>query len=127
MAVAGIPGQIEAILLYKTHQPRCRTSQRDADWSDRDGRAIPEIPAEYALPPVAQRSAKIKSRLAAALGKELVETGRSGGLLFRFGQGCFAFEVGLAAFAFFHFVVLSAHKINKSLYNADALRLFSGL
>jgi len=70
---------------------------------------------------------KIKSRLAAALGEGLVETGRSGGLLFRFDQGFFAFEVGRAAFSFFHFVVLSAHKINKSLYNADALRLFSEL
>jgi hypothetical protein len=76
---------------------------------------------------VPQGSVKIKSRLAAALREVLVESSRSGGLLFRFDQGCFAFEVGLAAFAFFHFVVLSAHKINKSLYNADALRLFSGL
>ena len=76
---------------------------------------------------VPQWSVKIKSRLTAALREVLVESSRSGGLLFRFGQGCFAFEVGRAAFPFFHFVVLSAHKINKSLYNADALRLFSEL
>ncbi len=82
---------------------------------------------EKCVQPAGQKSAKDKSRLTAALRKGLVETGRSGGLLFRFGQGCFAFEVGRAAFPFFHFVVLSAHKINKSLYNADALRLFSGL
>jgi hypothetical protein len=76
---------------------------------------------------VPQGSVKIKSRLAAALREGLVESSRSGGFLFRFGEGCFAFEVGRAAFSFFHFVVLSAHKINKSLYNADALRLFSEL
>jgi len=77
--------------------------------------------------PIAQGNGKDKSRLTAALRKGLVRTGRSGGLLFRFGEGFFAFEVGRAAFPFFHFVVLSAHKINKSLYNADALRLFSEL
>ena len=78
---------------------------------------------------VPQRSVKVKSRPAAASREGISESDRSGGFLLRFGfgQGCFAFEIGRAAFPFFHFVVLSAHKINKSLYNADALRLFSSL
>ena len=78
---------------------------------------------------VPRGSTKFKSRLAAAGRKGLVEARRSGGLLFRFylGEGRFAFEVSRAAIPFFHFVVLSAHKINKSLYNADALRLFREL
>src|SRR4029077_11508936 len=49
-----------------------------------------------------QGSVKIKSRLTAALREVLVESSRSGGLLFRFDQGFFAFEVGRAAFPFFH-------------------------
>jgi hypothetical protein len=41
---------LEVILLYRNHEPSHGTSQRDADWGDRDGRAPPEIQSAHVFP-----------------------------------------------------------------------------